>query len=340
MASDTGLLSTATDDLIAYMWRWVWPLLCVTGLVGNSLVLLVLRRDGLLGTSANVYLTALAVGDSLELTVASVAAYPIYAWSFCVEDTSMWTCRAIWSVHHTLGNASIWFIVAFTAERCVAVCFPLFKLILCTPRKASVCCVALLVVAFVKNIDLVFVVIPLTNTTSGDVACFVPLHGVDGMDDYRPWINIVFTTTVPICIVLVCNFAITRQLRRTLMPTTARNSAARTTFMCLGVSLAFVVCVVPHNVFVVFGRNWPMTQPTRKIVFHSVILLRYVNHAINLFLYSMTGAHFRSELVALFRSCTQRRRAEAAVVHRLPSRVAGWFESRRGYGDDLEMREL
>ena len=87
MANDSVLLSTASsvledvatsnasntgdflDDLSTRLWRWVWPLLCVTGLVGNSLVLLVLRQDGLLRTSANVLLTALAVADSLVLMV-------------------------------------------------------------------------------------------------------------------------------------------------------------------------------------------------------------------------------------------------------------------------------
>ena len=86
-ANDSALLSTASsvledvatsnasntgdflDDLSTRLWRWVWPLLCVTGLVGNSLVLLVLRQDRLVRTSVNVLLTALAVADSLVLMV-------------------------------------------------------------------------------------------------------------------------------------------------------------------------------------------------------------------------------------------------------------------------------
>ena len=56
----------------------------------------------------------------------------------------------------TLENASTFFIVAFTVERCVVVRFPLLKLRLCTPRNAGLCCGSLLVLAFVKNIDLFF----------------------------------------------------------------------------------------------------------------------------------------------------------------------------------------
>ena len=93
MANDTAILSTASsflDDIVTHnasntdfradlttsIWKWVWPLLCVTGLVGNTLVLLVLRRDGLARTSANVFLTALAIGDTMGLLVASVVSYP------------------------------------------------------------------------------------------------------------------------------------------------------------------------------------------------------------------------------------------------------------------------
>ena len=60
----------------------------MTGLVGNTLVLLVLRRDGLVRTSANVYLSALAVGDSLVLMVALIVWYPVLAWGWWLVDAS------------------------------------------------------------------------------------------------------------------------------------------------------------------------------------------------------------------------------------------------------------
>ena len=109
--------------------------------------------------------------------------------------------------------------------------------------------------------------------------------------------------------------------------------------MCLGVSFAFIACVVPGNVFYIVYHNinyWPVTFLSPNDVFSLLIFLRYANHAINFFLYSLTGAHFRCELVAVFRSCLHRGRAAAAVVRRLPSR----FQFRRGLedGDFIEMR--
>ena len=365
MATDTALSSTATSfleevvtasdnstddfsgsffraDLSAYIWRWVWPLLCLTGLVGNTLVLLVLRRDGLVRTSANVYLTALAVGDSLVLVVASVAFYPGIAWGFWLEDTSVWACRTIKPLHNTLLTASVWVIPAFTAERCVAIRFPLLKRRVCTPSNAGLCCVALFVAAFVKNADFVFMS-DFTTNSSVDINCFIPLSYREYVYEYRAWINIVLNAALPLSAIIACNWAIIRQLRRRLMPTAVRDSLTRTTLMCLGVSFAFVVCVVPLNVFFVIERYYPMMSPYWDVVRGCLFLLRYVNHAINFFLYNLTGAHFRSELIALFRSCIRRGRATAAaaaaaVVPRLRSRDDLRFFFQQSIGDDTEIR--
>ncbi|KAI0234029.1 hypothetical protein LSAT2_015765, partial [Lamellibrachia satsuma] len=65
-----------------------------------------------------------------------------------------------------------------------------------------------------------------------------------------------------------------------------------------------------------------------------------VNHAIDFFLYSLTEAHFQSELVPMFRSCIQRGGGAASVVHRMPSRATSRFKFHRSIGDDLQMRRF
>ncbi|KAK2168826.1 hypothetical protein NP493_1212g00004 [Ridgeia piscesae] len=229
MANDTALMSTASSvledvatynenntgdyvfDMSAKLGRYGWPPLCMMGLVGITLVLLVLRRDGLVRTSANVYLSALAVGDSLVLMVASVVVYPSRAWGWWFVDTSRLACHVVWPIDHT---TSCQIIVAFTVERCVVVRAPLRRL--STPRNAGLCCGSLLVLAFVKNIDLFFVQ-DLVDTDSGDVICTTPLRYLDYVNNYRPMINFATSGVIPIVIVIVCNWAIIRTLRRDLV---------------------------------------------------------------------------------------------------------------------------
>ncbi|KAK2159504.1 hypothetical protein NP493_1711g00021 [Ridgeia piscesae] len=354
MANETAVKSTASSvlenvvtpienntggfvvDVSANIWRYGWPPLCTMGLVGNTLVLLVLRRDGLVRTSANVYLSALAVGDSLLLMVASVVVYPGLGWGWWFDDASRLVFRVTRPVLFTLGSASTWFIVAFTVERCVVVRAPLRRL--STPRNAGLCCGSLLLLAFVKNIDLFFVQDNVVYTDSGDVTCTAPLRYRDYMNNYRRMINFVTCGVIPIVIVIVCNWAIIRTLRRELVQTTARDSIVRhTTVMCLAVSFEFVVCVFPAHVFYVTIPNWPMPQQDQFDILQCLLLLRYTNHAVNFFLYSLTGAHFRCELVALFRSFIQRGRVTAGVVRRVTSRVTDMVHYRRELDHHFEM---
>ena len=357
MANDTGSMSTASSVLedvdtsnetntggfvfgvSANIWRYGWPPLCMMGLVGNTLVLLVLRRDGLVRTSANVYLSALAVGDSLVLMVASVVMYPGIAWGWSFDSTSRLACRVTWPVLHTLINASTWFIVAFTVERCVVVRLPLLKLRQCTPRNAGLCCGSLLVLAFVKNIDDFIIYDFVVGSGSAAAICTVSLRYRDYLNNYKPVINIVMSCVIPTGVVLVCNWAIIRTLRRDLMQTAARDPIVRqTTVMGLAVSFAFVVCVFPAHVFYVTIPNWPMSLQDQVDILLSLLLLRYANHAVNFFLYSLTGVHFRCELVALFRSYIQRGRVTTAgVIHRVTSRVTGMVHYRRELDNHFEM---
>ena len=154
-------------------------------------------------TSANVYLSALAVGNSLVLVVDSVVMYPGVAWGWWFDSTSRLACLITWSVNHTLVNASTWFIVAFTVERCVVVRSPLRRL--STPRNAGLCCGSLLVLAFVKNIDLFFVHHIIISIDSSDAICIVPLRFRAYFNNYRPMINFVTSCVIPTGVVIVCN---------------------------------------------------------------------------------------------------------------------------------------
>ena len=308
--NNTGVL---TIYLPVNLWRYGWPPLCMMGLVGNTPVLLVLRRDGLVRTSANVYLSALAVGDSLVLMFATLAAYPGFAWSWWLQNTSLVACHTVWLINHTLVDASTWLIVAFTVERCVVVRFPLLKLHLCTPRNAGLCCLSLLALAFGKNIDISFIY-RFTKNDPSFTCCQIPLVYYDYVFNYRRWITLVFSCLIPMCILLVCNWIITRTLRWELKSMAAGDSVTRATVMCLGVSIAYIICILPMFVFNIIYKYYAVAPLTRAVLGRITVFLRYANRAINFFLCSLTGAHFRRELVALCRRCVQRACAAVKVV--------------------------
>ena len=344
MENDTVVLSTASSvledgvasndnntDAYPYdpaigLWRYGWPPLCVMGLVGNTLVLLVLRRDGLVRTSANVYLSALAVGDSIVLVAGSVAWYPGLVWHWWLEDMSELACRTLRQLLSTLAGASCLFVVAFTVERCVVVRFPLLKLRLCTPRNAGLCCLSLSLFVFFTNVYIIFIY-DLTAVGSGGGICQQQLRYQDFAKNCQLF-SIVVSIIIPTCTVVVCNWAILQTLRRNLVPAAANDTVRRTTFMCLGVSIAYIVCIIPYGVVLGYYTIWPTTEKVQNGVVLYVLFLRYVHHAINFFLYSLTGAHFRCELVALYRSWIRSATSVTAVCRK----------PHRRFEDEMEMR--
>ena len=136
----------------------------------------------------------------------------------------------------------------------------LLNLRLCTPNNAAALCVSLLVPTFFKNIHVVIISAP-AIFRSGDVVCLIVSLDLHYMNDYRSWINLVATTAVPLAVLVVSIWAI------------IGDSVTPTTFMCLGVSLAFIVGIVHGNVFVVIDNYWPMPPSTLYFVIHCTMHL-------------------------------------------------------------------
>lgn len=287
--------SIITDSLYTELWRDVWPLLFVLGLVGNTLVLVVLRREGLVRTSANVYLSAMAVSDSLLLLASSLVNYLPDVWDIDLPSTNIWTCRTTAPALATLYNGSIWILAAFTVERYVAVRFPLLKRLVCTLRNAGVSCVSLLVLAFMKNTDMFFILTIVDR--SGRAKCRISQHYYGYVRDYRFWICITANAIV-VCVILVCNSSIIRGLQK-LLQSTAPSRLMHITFKCTVVSSPFVFCFVPEQAYYFIDYYWSIPVSARRVLLPTVMLMRYASHSVNFFLYSLSGAHFRSELVAM-----------------------------------------
>ena len=79
----------------------------------------------------------------------------------------------------------------------------------------------------------------------------------------------------------------------------------QTSLMCIAASVAFVVCVTPSIVLTMGRHRWKFAGGRTQTAYFAsravVHQLSCVNHAVNFFLYCVTGQRFRGELVALLR---------------------------------------
>jgi len=151
-------------------------------------------------------------------------------------------------------------------------------------------------------------------------------------NNVRPWLAFTLVSAVPFLVILASNTVIVwtlitahKQRRKSLQrcisstsetcqsPTNGgggssaedekkrfrvKTTFTQTSLMCIFTSVAFLVCVTPSIVLTMWRTQWLTYRAyyVARAVSHQ---LACVNHAINFFLYCMTGQRFRGELVSL-----------------------------------------
>ncbi|XP_070575942.1 thyrotropin-releasing hormone receptor-like isoform X1 [Ptychodera flava] len=140
-----GTGCTATPPIVgrtpglAYqiVWFICWGLVLLCGIVGNTMVVLVVCRISHMRTPTNCYLVSLATADSLVLISACVPAtvglfIPYGSWIY--GDVG---CKLSVYLQYVAINVSSLSITAFTIERYIAICHPMRAQTICTVSRAK-----------------------------------------------------------------------------------------------------------------------------------------------------------------------------------------------------------
>uniref|UniRef100_A0A4W6DWV3 Thyrotropin-releasing hormone receptor n=1 Tax=Lates calcarifer TaxID=8187 RepID=A0A4W6DWV3_LATCA len=109
--------------------------ICVLGIVGNVMVILVVLTTKHMRTPTNCYLVSLAVADLMVLTAAGLPTITdsiFGSWVF-----GHYGCLCITYFQYLGINASSCSITAFTIERYIAICHPIKAQFLCTLSRAK-----------------------------------------------------------------------------------------------------------------------------------------------------------------------------------------------------------
>lgn len=130
-------LGNWTDYTIQYkvISSFLLFVICVLGIVGNVMVILVVLTTKHMRTPTNCYLVSLAVADLMVLTAAgfpSITDSIFGSWVF-----GHYGCLCITYFQYLGINASSCSITAFTIERYIAICHPIKAQFLCTLSRAK-----------------------------------------------------------------------------------------------------------------------------------------------------------------------------------------------------------
>ncbi|XP_041363545.1 C-C chemokine receptor type 1-like [Gigantopelta aegis] len=318
--------------------NYMSPCLMLLGLVGNTIVFVVLAKSSMRETTTSLYLRFLAVFDSLVLYVGLMRHWIIYLVEYDIRDYSPVVCKI-----HTWGNywaihTSAWLLVSVTLERCFSVWFPHKVKMICTRRKTYTIIITIMLVLATLNAHYLYglgeYIETIENETFADTCDSMYSDYYDFELLIWPWVDICIYSVFPSSILIMCNISIiykvvtsSRQVlhhdfsngnsiqNRSVASRQSQSSSL--TVMLLSVSFTYVVCTTPFSIFVIYSNVFAPgeyesahDQAVDKLVWSVVNMLQYTNNCINFILYCVSGKRFRNELSGL---CSRQDRSNPEI---------------------------
>lgn len=144
------------------------PALVLFGSIGNILSVLVFFKTKLKKLSSSYYLAALGLSDTCYLVGLFVP------WLNLV-DIKIYTlevyCQFFTFFSNLCSFLSVWFVVAFTVERFIAVLYPLKRQTMCTVRRAKMVITALTLIGVFISLPVMFFASPLYSPAMNETIC-------------------------------------------------------------------------------------------------------------------------------------------------------------------------
>ena len=334
---DEESLSTLRGPLVTVLRCldvYVLPVVALVGLAGNLLSFVVFVATYMWRLSSSVYLAALCLAD-MGFLLCVLASWATHI-GVDVYHTEGW-CQTFIYLTYVSSFLSVWYVVSFTAERYIAVHFPLRRQDLCTTRRAKV---AVLVLAFAAALLYSY---GLWTSGVHSLNLGYVQHATCGpLPQYTMFVNVaynvdtVITLLLPFFSILIMNIRIAHRVvlfyrnrksmavdtcsseasgqncvtaRRIMVSAATRTVYTRTqvrvTKMLLTVSTVFLALNLPHHTartyaFVMSLRDENYQPSSDYIIWNKLFqFLYYLHFSLNIFLYSALGSNFRNALIRL-----------------------------------------
>ena len=284
-------------------------LLCGIGIPGNiaCIVTLVFMRPLM---SSTIYMLCLAIIDTVAIILKMVY------FQLTAHDLQMGArgCQLIFLFGTVSQQLSNWILVAMTLERFIAIWFPFKVKTFCNKRNAIISIVFMLVFFVLANLQFVFT--------------FDEVYDPFVKYDCRPkeehakfvqyvwyWIDGVMYAFLPITLIIVFNGLIIHAVRksgkeqrdltnRAINMSEKLTQQRQLTVMLLTISLVFVLLILPNCIFFIVRTYWSWRETMQGIaqyylVYQTVFLLSDLNHAVNFYLYCLSGRKFRQKFTQI-----------------------------------------
>ena len=286
----------------------IYPILCVIGITGNTLALIVLNHKHM-ATSTNVYLSALTVSDTIKL-FNDLMYFIMLALSFNHPDVSKTMVMAYYPLAHYIFNMAVcitaWLTVSVAVERYISVCHISKAKQLCTISRARIVCTTVYVMMIMLSLPSLFryKVISVYDSAN-NVSCnkIVPteLGSKNAFIVPYSWVQNSVRCIIPLIFLIYLNVRIINELRKERVKGKKLSSRNRITLMLIIIILVFVVCITPDAVMsTCFGKGYAEEGYRTKGIREITDSLLAVNSAFTFMLYCLLSQTFRSTFIAIF----------------------------------------
>ena len=284
-------------------------LICGIGIPGNvaCIFTLVFMRPVM---SSTIFMLCLAVVDSVAIALKMIF------FQLTAYDVRMGArgCQLIFLFGTVSQQFSNWILVAMTLERFVAIWFPFKVKKICNKRNAVILIVCMLIFFVLANLQFLF--------TFEEVDDPFVKYDCRPKEDHSKfveyvwyWIDGVMYAFLPITLIIVFNGLIIHAVRKSSQQQRDLTNRAinmsdkltqqrQLTLMLMTISLVFVILILPNCIFFIVRTYWSWRETMHGIaqyylVYQTVFLLSDLNHAVNFYLYCLSGRKFRQKFAQI-----------------------------------------
>ncbi|XP_072945542.1 neuropeptides capa receptor-like [Epargyreus clarus] len=284
----------------------------LTGVFGNVCVCVVIVRHPGLHTATNYYLFSLAVSDLLLLLFGLPNDLTVY-WHQYPYSLGLVFCKLRALISEAATYVSVMTISAFSLERYLAICHPLYLYAMAGLTRASRIILVLWIIAFICAS-------PFAVYSDISYRDYPPNSGNISMDSAfctlmasSPLLELssIFFFFVPAILILCLYVTMGIHIRSTRLTkktkvgllnghihgeTRQAKSRKAIIRMLVAVVIAFFVCWTPFHVqrlFFIYGHNLPQFHVINEHLFNVAGALYYVSATVNPILYNVMSARYR-----------------------------------------------
>lgn len=277
-----------------------------------------------------MYMAAMAVSDFMVLSTQAVLSilHEIHSLNEYLVETS---CRSLIFGFFFGLHYSVVLLIGMTTEKFISIQYPLKAAIWITRRRAGIAIGALASLILLLNWQH-YIVWGVTedrdvyrNRTGFNnisVDCMVTIEGDFGfyMEKVYGWIDASIYSFIPVISLILMNSLIMMKIFRSkndlqnisTVPLNKKTAEKQITIMMLSTTTMFLILTMPLAAVVVLRSTLP-TNSIPPLVWSIVILMEFLNHAVNVMMYMIFSQQFRTHTLNLL-TCNRQRKPPKKLV--------------------------